>query len=154
MRHVGEAGSRQKKFLLFPPVASIDRRTGAPRGRGAPTYPVAGDEPVGDISTVNTPERQHSRSSFAYDLRNSQSGTAGALHIVSLAGVDFRNSWHIPPVTRGILWWSNRGSSLLLAGRDERGGQVRERRSWAPIICRCYELCHGVSYGPHSVRRL
>jgi hypothetical protein len=76
--------SGELQALLFPPVASIDRCAGAPRERIPPTGPILGDEPVGDISTVNAPERQHSRSSFAHDLRHSQSGTAGALHIPSL----------------------------------------------------------------------
>ena len=92
--------SGQEKFLLFPPVASIDRSARPPRERISSTGPVMGDEPVGDVSAVDAAERHHSRSPLAHDLGHSQSGTADTLRIACLAGMDFRNSWHVPPITR------------------------------------------------------
>lgn len=75
--------------LLLPPVASIDRGAGVPRERVSPTRPILGYQPVGDIAAVDAAECQHSRSPLAHNLGHSQSGTANALRIAYLAGMDF-----------------------------------------------------------------
>ena len=97
----GQSGEVQS--LLFPPVASVDRCAGSFRKRSSPTQPVSDNAPFGDISTVNAAERQHSCASLAHDLRHSQSGTTDTLPVVSLAGMDFRNTWHVISDNQGLF---------------------------------------------------
>ena len=86
MRLQGRKGSAYEtelhkgRFILFPPVASVDGRAGSAWVWMPTALAVLDDHAVDDVSAVEATKSQNSCSSLADDLRHSQSGTTGTGH--------------------------------------------------------------------------
>jgi hypothetical protein len=99
--------SHERRFIFLPPIASEDGRSAASVRFWMPAaLAVEGDHTIDDIPAVNASQGNDSASSFADDLRHSQTGTAGTLHDILLGytGVSCGTPFSWLPVTElGIV---------------------------------------------------